>query len=82
MHLAEHVDEADLVEQLSQPGPLFRQKTRILPVAAPVLQVDLPVRNVPVAADDHLAPAGAQFAQVRHEGFHEAELHRLALVAA
>src|SRR5690349_20425759 len=47
---AEHVDEADLVEHAREPGALLGQETRVLMVRAPVLQVDLLVRDVPVAA--------------------------------
>src|SRR5690242_947049 len=50
----EHVDVAELVEHLAQPGALLRQKAGVLLVGLPVAQVDLPVGDVPVAAQDHL----------------------------
>src|SRR5690606_23315592 len=55
------VDPADLVEDPREPRTLFGQEARVLLVAAPVLQVPLHVRDVPVAAQDDLATAGRQF---------------------
>src|SRR6185503_11099537 len=43
----EHVDETQFVEYAGEPRALFGQEPGILLVAAPVLQVDLAVRNVP-----------------------------------
>ena len=63
MQFAEHIDEADFVEQLGEPGALFRQEAGILFVAAPVLQVFFGVGDVPVAADDDVAPALPQLAR-------------------
>ena len=53
---AEHVDPADPVESLGEPGALLGEESRVLAVSAPVLEVDLLVRDVPVAADH--APRG------------------------
>lgn len=53
---AHHVAPA-VFEQLREPLPLVRQETGVAPVPAPVAQVQLGGRDVPVPADDHL-PAG------------------------
>src|SRR5258708_2739354 len=50
----ENVDEADLVEHAREPGALLGEKARVLLVGAPVPEVDLVVRDVPVAAQDDL----------------------------
>src|SRR5882757_1036968 len=55
-----HVDPSELVEGASDPGALLGKKARVLLVRAPVFQVDLPVRDVHVAAQQVLAPAVAQ----------------------
>src|ERR1043165_5677209 len=47
---AEDVDETHLVEHARQPGALLGQEAGILLVGPPVLQVDLAVGDVPVAA--------------------------------
>src|SRR5690606_2798320 len=57
MQPAIHVDPAALVEHAGEPGTLLGQEARVLLVAAPVLQVRLRVRDVPVAAQDDLAAA-------------------------
>jgi hypothetical protein len=72
-----HVDEAQLVEHLREPGALLGQEARVLLVGAPVLEIDLLVRDVHVAAQHHLAAAGAQLGKVRQEARHEAELRGL-----
>src|SRR4051812_15827891 len=54
---AEDVDIAQLVEHARQPGALLRQEARVLLVGLPVAQVDLPVRDVPVAAKDEFLAA-------------------------
>src|SRR5436190_22852795 len=48
----EHIDETDLVEDVAEPRALFGGEARILLVRAPVGKVDLPMRDVPVAAQD------------------------------
>jgi hypothetical protein len=60
---AEHVDEAELVEHARKPRPLVRQEAAVLPVRAPVGEVDVLVRDVPVAAQDDLAPVARSFAR-------------------
>ncbi|MCY1554361.1 hypothetical protein D9M68_909270 [compost metagenome] len=70
------------VEQLADPGAFFRQEARVLQVALPVLDVDFLVRDVDVAAQHDLTPAGLQLQQVGQEGLHEAELGQLAFLAA
>src|SRR3954469_22298213 len=77
VELAEHIDEADLVEHVREPGALFRREAGVLPVGAPVGEVDLLVRDVPVAAQDDLGLAAAQALQVRREVLEKAQLRRL-----
>src|SRR5438067_7173712 len=48
----EDVDEADLIEHPAEPGALLGQEAGVLLVRAPVAQIDLLVRDVPVAAQD------------------------------
>ena len=79
---AEHVDEAQLVEDPRQPRALLGQEARVLLVRAPVLEVDRLMRDVPVAAQDDLAPLSAQLQQVREERLEKAELGCLAMRAA
>ena len=74
------VDQTALVQQLAHPGALFGQEARVLLVAAPVLQVDLLVRHVDVAAQDELALA-LELRQMRIELVEEAELGLLALLS-
>src|SRR5439155_24520159 len=57
---AEHIDIAQLLEYPCQPRPFLGQKARILLIAAPVLEIDGLVRDVPVAAEDHLASSLCQ----------------------
>lgn len=80
-----HVPALRRVEDAAEPLPLLRQEPGVLLVGAPVLQVGLAVGDVPVAADDDLAPLGggalAQFLQVGQELAHEADLLVLALGA-
>src|SRR3954467_1348762 len=47
---AEDVDETDLVEHMREPGALLGREARVPLVRAPVGEVDLAVRDVPVAA--------------------------------
>src|SRR5262249_52442393 len=75
----EDVDEADLVEDAGEPGTLLGQETRVLLVRAPVAQIDLLVRDVPVAAQDDFLPALAQPLEVQQELLQETEFRRLAM---
>src|SRR5215210_6878218 len=77
----EHVDVAELVEHLGEPSALLRQEARVLLVGFPVPEVDLLVRDVPVAAQDELVPALLQLLQMDDELLEEAELRRLAVRA-
>src|SRR5262249_22961322 len=79
---AEHVDPADVVEGLREPGALLGKESRVLAVAAPVLEVDLLVRDVPVAAEHELAPRALQSPQHRRELVEETELGFLPLLGA
>src|SRR5579871_6055 len=81
IHMAEGVDEAHAPEQLVKPGAFLRQEAGVLLVGAPVLQVDLFVGDVPVAAQHVVAPAAPQPLEVRQELAEEAELGLLALRA-
>src|SRR5262245_3273305 len=76
---AEHVDEAELVEDARQPRALLRQEARVLAVRAPVLQVDLVVGDVPVAAQDDLVSSFPDLFQVNDESLEEAEFRCLAV---
>src|SRR5258706_13977002 len=75
---AKHVDEAQLVEDSGKPGTLFGKEAGILLVAAPVLEVDRLVGDVPVAAENDLAPSATELGEMWQEGLHEPELGRLA----
>src|SRR5213593_2069923 len=78
---AENVDEAQFVEDPRQPGPLLGQEAGVLLVAAPVLEIDRLMRDVPVAAENDLALLPAQLEQMRQELLKEAELRRLPMRA-
>src|SRR5438093_3793081 len=78
---AENVDEAQFVEDPRQPGPLLGQEAGVLLVAAPVLEVNRLMRDVPVAAENDLALLPAQLQQMRQERFQKAELRRLPMRA-
>src|SRR3954470_8562907 len=64
----------ELVEDLAEPSPLLRQETRVLLVGAPVLEVDLIVGDVPVAAQDHVVSPLLQGFEVTDELLEKAEL--------
>ena len=68
------------MQQLCHPGAFFGQETAVFLVAAPVLQVNLLVRDVDVAAQDEL-PCTLGGHEVRVEGVQKAELGLLALFA-
>src|SRR5271156_244603 len=76
---AKDVDEAQFVEHARKPRPFFWQKTRVLLVAAPVLEVDRLMRDIPVTAKDDLALLPAELEQVRQEAFQKAKFGRLAM---
>src|SRR4051812_47767238 len=76
---AEDIDIAELVEHLREPGALLGQEARVLLVGFPVPEVDLIVRDVPVAAQDELVPALLQLLQMHDELLQEPELRRLAM---
>src|SRR5947207_7875868 len=78
---AEHVDEADLVERVTQPRALFGQEAAVLLIALPVLQVDFLVRDVDVAHQDELALA-LERTQMRAHQREKAVLRLLPLLAA
>src|SRR5260370_5689961 len=73
----EHVDEADLVEHLRKPVALLGQEAGVLPVGAPVPQVDLPVRDVPVAAQDDLGISFFQPFKLNYKILQEPDLRSL-----
>src|SRR5215470_3285767 len=70
---AENVDETQFVKYAAQPRAFLGQESRVLLVAAPILEVDRLVRDVPVAAEDDLASGFSQLLQVRQERSKEAE---------
>src|SRR4030065_290439 len=71
---AEYIHPAEILENLGEPGTLLRQEAGVFLVAAPVLEIDFLVRDVPVAAQDVLAPVTSQFLQYWQEMRHEAVL--------
>src|SRR6266540_1056827 len=79
---AEHVDPAHFIENLGEPGALLGKEARVLPVRAPVLQVDLLVGDVPVAAEHELAAARDELFQHRCEFLEEPELGLLPFLRA
>ena len=68
------------IQQLGHPRALFGQKARVLLVAAPILQVNLLVRDVHVAAQDEL-PLLLQLGQMREELGQEAEFGLLPVLS-
>src|SRR5688572_12631400 len=81
VQLAEHVDEAELVEYAREPRTLLRKETRVFLIRAPVPEIDFLVRDIPVAAQDHLVAAFLELLQVREECLEKAELGSLAVRA-
>ena len=71
------IDQTGLVEQFAHPGALFGQEARVLLIAAPVLQINLLVRHVDVAAQDELA-LRLELRQMRIELVEKTELGLLA----
>src|SRR5688572_17846195 len=81
VQLAEHIDETQLVEDARQPCALLGQEAGVLLVGAPVPEIDLPVRDVPVAAQDDFLVSVFQALQVQQEVLQEAEFRSLAMLA-
>ena len=84
VQVAVDVDEATAVfrgvQQLGHPGALFGGEAAVFLVAAPVLQIDLLVRDIEVAAQNEFAlTLGAH--QVRMEVLQKAEFGQLAFFA-
>src|SRR6056297_926181 len=77
---AEGVVHADRTEHLVHPGPLFGQEAGVLPVTLPVLQIDFLVRDIPVTADDPVAPGFRPFLEPGLEVVHAFVLELLPLV--
>src|SRR6267378_3777360 len=71
---AENVHVAELVEHPRKPLALLWQEAGVLLVGAPVLEVDLLVRDIPVAAEYDFTAALREPVQLRNETLHEAEL--------
>src|SRR5262245_3639408 len=76
------IHPSQLVEDPAEPGALLGQEAGVLPVRAPVLEVDLPMGDVPVAAQEYLPALGCELLQVRKEVVHEPELAGLPVRAA
>ena len=74
IELAIDIAPAAFGKHLAEPGALFGQETGVFLVRFPVFQVEFLVGDIPVAADDDLAPAGGEFAEDRIKTRHEAEL--------
>src|SRR3954470_7742969 len=77
----EHIDEADLIEDMREPGALFGGEAGVLLVRAPVGEVDLLVRDVPVAAQDDFLLAAAKQLQVPRQMLEETQLRGLTVRA-
>src|SRR5688572_25268757 len=60
----EYVHPAQLVEHAREPGALLGQEAGVLLVGAPVLEIDLAVRDVPVAAQQHFVSRAREFFQL------------------
>jgi len=80
VHHPEGIDKISRAKQLIHPGPLLRQKTGIFLVAAPVLQIDLLVRYIPVAANDILPPFAAQTVEIWHKLIQKLKLEILPFI--
>ena len=80
LQAAVHVHQTTIGQHAGHPGALFGQKAAVFLVAFPVLQVDLLVRDVDVAAQDELA-LGLQALQHGVEAVQKAELGLLPLGA-
>src|SRR4051812_3086826 len=78
---AEHVHEAVLLEDAREPVPLGLQEAGRRHVLLPVLHVDFPVGDVPVAADHELAAALSHGGELGQEALHEIVLAHLRLGA-
>src|SRR4051812_13916129 len=78
---AEDVDESVGLEDAREPFALLGRAAGPSAIAAPVREVDVLVRHVPVAADHELAPARAHELEPRKEALHESELARLRRIA-
>src|SRR5437867_7692091 len=76
------VHPADLGEYATDPLPLLGQEARIFLIGAPVFQIDLLVRDVPVAAQHDLAPRPSQLLQMGQEFLQEAKLRLLPFLGA
>ena len=81
IHHAKRVPPAEFIEQQVEPGALLGQEARVLLVAAPVLDIDVLVGDVDVAADDPLAPVRQHLPQQWRQARHDVELHLLARLA-
>src|SRR5580658_2043778 len=77
--LAEGVHVTGRPEQPIHPGTLLGKEAGILLVRPPVPQINGPMRDIPVAAQDAAPAAAAQARQVRREGLQEAVLRGLPL---
>src|SRR5471030_2565676 len=67
---SEYIHIRFFIEELREPRTLFRQASRVLLVALPVLDINFLVHDIHVATQDHLAFFG-QFLKMRHELSHE-----------
>ena len=78
---AKHIHPA-IFENITQPGAFFGQETRVLAIAAPVLQIDFVVRDVQVTADDKFAPFGLHGGEVRTKHLEKTKLRLLPVFTA
>jgi hypothetical protein len=73
---SKHIHELQMMEYTGKPCTLLRQKSGVLAIRSPVLEIDLAMRDVPVAAENDFASADAESMQMRDNGLKKLEFHR------
>jgi hypothetical protein len=63
-----------MIDHAGKPFPLLGQEAGVLPIAAPVLQIDFLMRDIPVTAQHDLSPGIAESVQRIDATLHETEL--------
>ncbi len=78
--LAEGINEADIVEQVVQPGAFHRGDAGSFLVALPVFDIDFLVHGIEVTTDDVVTPPPAHGLEIFGETVHEHEFVLMALL--
>src|SRR5262245_36323577 len=81
VHHPKGIDESGGAEYLVHPRPLLRQKPGILLIRAPIPQIDRLVGDVPVTADDVVAPARRELLETLQKPIHKTIFELLSHVA-